>query len=171
MEYLFEMHTHTKEVSTCAVAYAEDLIESYKDSEYAGFVLTNHLNASTFERVGLSDATWDEKIDHFMKGFNAVKEAAGERFVVLLGFELNFYNSSNDYLVYGATEEFLRAHGDLMAMTPKQVVVSGSDFHEIGDACAGGIYFNAPIKNNDDLLRELKSGNYTLKKTDLGESE
>ena len=230
MEYLFEMHTHTKEVSTCAVAYAEDLIESYKSSDYAGFVLTNHLNASTFEIAVLQDASWDEKIDHFMNGFYAVKKAAGNRFTVLLGAELNFYNTTNDYLIYGVTEEFLRSNGDLMAMTPKQVsklchengmlfiqahpfrrdmkitdwnildgyeiyngnprhnssndiaeiwakkhnksiVVSGSDFHEIGDACAGGIYFKNPINNNDDLLRELKGGNYEIKKTYLGESK
>ncbi len=230
MEYLFEMHTHTKEVSTCAVAYAEDLIESYRDSDYKGFVLTNHLNASTFERAGLENATWDKKIDHFMKGFRTVKDAAGDRFVVLLGFEINFYNTPNDYLVYGVTEEFLRSNGDLMAMTPKQfanlchkngllfiqahpfrrgmkivdwnildgyeifngnprhqsnndvaelwakkhnkaIVVSGSDFHEIGDACGGGIYFKSPINNNEDLLRELKRGNYTLRKTYLGEKE
>ena len=69
------------------------------------------------------------------------------------------HNSNNDI-----AEIWAKKHN-------KQIVVSGSDFHEIGDACAGGIYFNAPIKNNDDLLRELKSGNYTLKKTDLGESE
>ena len=230
MEYLFEMHTHTKEVSTCAVAFSEDLIESYKDSDYAGFVLTNHLTASTFERAGLQDAPWDEKIDHFMKGFHTVKKAAGNRFTVLLGAEINFYNTSNDYLIYGVTEDFLRSNGDLMAITPKQVsklchengmlfiqahpfrrgmkitdwnildgyeiyngnprhksnndiaelwakkhnksiVVSGSDFHEIGDACAGGIYFKNPINDNDDLLRELKGGNYTLKKTDLGEQK
>lgn len=230
MEYLFEMHTHTKEVSTCAVAFAEDLIESYKDLGYSGFVLTNHLNASTFERVGLDNASWDEKIDHFMKGYEAVRKAAGDHFIILLGFEINFYNTPNDYLVYGATEEFLRSNGDLMAMTPKQfsklchdngilfiqahpfrrgmkvvdwnildgyeifngnprhnsnndiseiwakkynksIVVSGSDFHEIGDAGAGGIYFKNPINNNDDLLRELRNGNYRLKRTDLGESD
>ncbi len=223
MEYLFEMHTHTKEVSVCAVAYAEDLIDSYKASDYAGFVLTNHMNPETFKRVGLTDASWDEKVDHFMKGFDAVKKAAGSRFIVLLGMEIRFYNTpNNDYLVYGVTEEFLRSHGDLMAMSPKQfsklckengilfiqahpfrrgmmitdwnildgyeifngnprhnsnndiaetwakkhnksIVVSGSDFHEIDDACAGGIFFKTPIKNNDDLLRELRSGNYTLK--------
>ena len=230
MEYLFEMHTHTKEVSTCATAFAKDLIESYKDSDYAGFVLTNHLNASTFERAGLENASWDEKIDHFMKGYEAVKKAADDRFIVLLGFEINFYNTTNDYLVYGATEEFLRSNGDLMDMTPKQfsklcrdngilfiqahpfrrgmkvmdwnildgyeifngnprhnsnndiaeiwakkykksIVVSGSDFHEIGDAGAGGIYFKNPINNNDDLLRELRSGSYRLKRTDLGEQK
>jgi hypothetical protein len=231
MEYLFEMHAHTKEVSVCAVAYAKDLIESYKDSDYAGIVLTNHINEATFKNVGLEDATWDEKIDHFMKGFNAVKEAAGERFVVLMGFELNFYGcSDNDYLVYGATEEFLRSHGDLMAKTPKlvsklcrengllftqahpfrrgmdivdwnildgyeifngnprhqsnneiaeiwakrhnkSIVLSGSDFHEIGDACAGGIYFKNPVNSNEDLLRELRNGNYTLRKTNSGDKK
>lgn len=230
MEYLFEMHSHTKEVSGCAVAYAKDMIESYKDSEYAGFVLTNHLNAHTFERVGLQDAAWDKKIDHFMKGFHAVKDAAGDRFIVLFGMEISFYDTPNDYLVYGVTEEFLRSHGDLMAMTPKQfsklahengllfiqahpfrrgmevenwqildgyeifngnprhqsnneiaelwakrhnktIIVSGSDFHEVGDACGGGIYFKKPVKTNDDLLRELKSGNYRLRKTDLGQAK
>ncbi len=227
MEYLFEMHTHTKEVSTCAVAYAEDLINSYKESGYSGFVITNHLNPETFNNVGLGEVSWDEKIDHFMKGFYAVKNAAGNRFIVLLGMEIRFYNTpNNDYLVYGITEEFLRSNGDLMAKTPKQfsnlckenglifvqahpfrrgmkvtdwnildgyevfngnprhqsnndiaeiwakkhnktIVVSGSDFHEPDDACAGGIYFKNPINNNDDLLRELRSGNYTLKKTDF----
>lgn len=224
MDYLFEMHTHTKEVSTCAVAYAEDLINSYKDSEYAGFVITNHMNPDTFARADLENAPWDKKIDHFMTGFNAVKKAAQDQFVVLLGMEIRFYNiPNNDYLVYGVTEEFLRSNGDLMAMPIKQfsklckennilflqahpfrrgmkitdwnlldgyevfngnprhnsnndiaeiwakkhnktIVVSGSDFHEIDDACAGGVYFKNPIKNNEDLVRELKAGNFTLKK-------
>ncbi len=224
MKYLFEMHTHTKEVSTCAVAFAEDLINSYKDSEYSGFVITNHMNPDTFSCIGMSDASWDKKIDHFMAGFDAVKKAADKRFVVLLGMEIRFYNTpNNDYLVYGVTEEFLRSNGDLMALTPKQfskickengllflqahpfrrgmsvtdwnildgyeifngnprhesnndiaeiwakkhnktIVVSGSDFHEIGDACVGGVYFENPINNNNDLLRELRKGNYTLKK-------
>ncbi len=231
MEYLFDMHIHTKEVSTCAKAFAEDLINSYKGSEYSGFVLTNHMNPDTFTVVGLGDVSWDKKIDHFMTGFDAVKKAAGDRFIVLLGMEIRFYNTpNNDYLVYGVTEEFLRSYGDLMALTPNQfsklckengllflqahpfrrgmkvtdwnildgyevfngnprhqsnndiaeiwakkhnksIVVSGSDFHEIGDACVGGVYFKAPINNNDDLVRELKKGNYTLRKTDLGEQK
>ena len=230
MEYLFEMHTHTKEVSRCAVASAEELIESYRHSDYSGIVLTNHMNTQTFERVGLEDAPWNEKIDHFMSGFDIVKKAAADRFVILLGMEIKFYCNPNDYLVYGITEEFLRSYGDLMAMTPNQfsklchengflfiqahpfrrgmevtdwnildgyevfngnprhksnneiaelwakhhnknIVVAGSDFHEVGDACGGGVYFKTPVNNNSDLLRELKSGNYTLHKTDLGQQE
>ena len=49
MEYLYEMHAHTKEISNCAVATAKDLVESYKDTDYKGIVLTNHLNPMTFK--------------------------------------------------------------------------------------------------------------------------
>lgn len=116
MEYLYEMHAHTKEVSNCAVATAKDLVESYKGTEYKGIVLTNHLNEMTFKRIHMEDASWDEKIDHFLSGYNILKKEAGDRFNVLLGVEINFYNTANDYLVYGVTEEFLRSNGDLMAM-------------------------------------------------------
>ncbi|MBO5432682.1 MAG: PHP domain-containing protein [Clostridia bacterium] len=116
MEYLYEMHAHTKEVSNCAVATAKDLVESYKGTEYKGIVLTNHLNEMTFKRIHMEDASWDEKIDHFLSGYNILKKEAGGRFNVLLGVEINFYNTANDYLVYGVTEEFLRSNGDLMAM-------------------------------------------------------
>lgn len=222
MSYLFEMHAHTKEVSVCAVADADTLVNCYVNSDYAGIVLTNHINPATFKVAGLENASWDEKIDHFMTGFNAVKKAAGDRLTVLLGAELNFYNTVNDYLIYGVTEDFLRSTGDLMAMTleevsdicrkngmllvqahpfrrgmtvmdwnlldgyeifngnprhqsnneiakawakqhNKSIVLSGSDFHEIGDAYAGGVYFEKPITDNTELLNELRKGNYTLK--------
>lgn len=226
MEYLYEMHAHVREVSTCAVAYAEDLIKCYTDKGYTGIVLTDHMNASTFKVPGIENASWDEKIDHFLAGFNAVKKAAEGKFIVLQGMEINFYNHPNDYLVYGVTEEFLRSNGDLMAMKPKEfskiahengllmiqahpfrrgmkvedwkildgyeifngnprhhssnemaaqwakfhgktLVTSGSDFHEKEDMGIGGIYFKSPIETNDDLLRELRAGNYRLKITDI----
>ncbi len=46
----------------------------------------------------------------------------------------------------------------------KSIVTSGSDFHEIEDAFHGGIYFEKEIKTAQELVEELKSGNYTLKK-------
>ncbi len=226
MEYLYEMHAHTVEVSVCAVATAEEMIKYYEGKGYTGIVSTNHLNSSTFNQSGLADATWDEKIDHFLKGYELLKKAAGDKYNVILGMEINFYNQPNDYLVYGITEEFLRSHGDLMAMRPKQfaklahengllviqahpfrrgmivedwkildgyeifngnprhhsgnetaeywakvhgktIVTSGSDFHEQDDAGIGGIYFKKPIKTNEELLEELRSGNYRLKITDI----
>ncbi len=226
MEYLYEMHAHTKEVSNCAVATAKDLVESYNGTEYKGIVLTNHLNEMTFKRIHMEDASWDEKIDHFLSGYNILKKEAGDRFNVLLGVEINFYNTANDYLVYGVTEEFLRSNGDLMAMDleelskithenglllvqahpfrrdmevadwklldgyeifngnprhyssneiaeewakfhNKSLVLSGSDFHEIEDAGIGGVYFNKEIKTNEELLEELKAGNYRVRKVNF----
>lgn len=223
MSYLYEMHAHTVEVSTCAVATAEEMIELYEGKGYTGIVSTNHMNASTFNRVGLADAPWDKKVDHFLTGFEALKKAAKGKYNLIMAMEICFYGADNDYLVYGITEEFLRSHGDLMAMGPvnfsklardngilfiqahpfrrglyvenweildgyevfngnprhnscndiaetwakkhgKSIVVSGSDFHENGDEGIGGIYFEKEIKTNEELLEELRKGNYTLKK-------
>ena len=69
------------------------------------------------------------------------------------------HNSSNDI-----AEIWAKKHN-------KSIVVSGSDFHEIGDACAGGIYFKNPVNSNEDLLRELRNGNYTLRKTNSGDKK
>lgn len=227
MEYLFEMHAHVKEVSTCSETYAKQFVEYYTDIGYTGLIVTDHMNPNTFSEIGLENASWEEKVEHFLKGYKAVKEAASDKFTVLLGMELRFYNGgSNDYLVYGVTENFLKSNGDLMALSPKTfsklahensllfiqahpfrrgmkienwdfldgyevfngnprhrsnndiaeiwakkhnkaVITSGSDFHEVDDIGHGGIYFSSPINSNEDLVRELKAGNYRLKKTEF----
>lgn len=223
MSYLYEMHAHTVEVSTCARATAEEMIEYYEGKGYTGIVITNHMNSSTFNRVCLGDAQWDKRVDHFLKGYNLLKAAAGDKYHIILGMEICFYDDPNDYLVYGVTEEFLRGHGDLMAMNLKSfselahengllilqahpfrrglevadwryldgyeifngnprhsscneiaeiwskyhnktICVAGSDFHQKGDEGIGGVYFEKEIKTNDELLKELRKGNYTFKK-------
>ncbi len=226
MEYLYEMHAHTKEISCCAGCYAKDLVECYKDTEYYGIVLTNHMNSSTFSKKEFENATWDEKVDYFLWGYEVMKKEAGDRFQVILAMEINFYGHPNDYLVYGITENFLRSHGDLMAMEPhefsrlahengllmiqahpfrresqveyweildgyevfngnprhyscnpmaeawakyhnKSIITAGSDFHEVEDAAHGGIYFKKPITNNEELLEELRKGDYRLKRDEI----
>ena len=120
MPFLFEMHAHTVEVSTCAVSDAREMIELYEGKGYSGIVSTNHMNESTFERPGLTEAPWDDKVTHFFFFFYALKKAAGDKYTVLLGMEIRFYHDINDYLVYGITEEFLRSNGDLMALNTKK---------------------------------------------------
>ena len=46
-----------------------------------------------------------------------------------------------------------------------KLVSSGSDFHTPEQLARGGIITETPIKNNADLLRVLKSGNFELIKT------
>lgn len=221
-EYLFEMHAHSREVSACAHASAEELVKLYIDKGYDGVVSANHMNTETFPAVNLTDAPWKVKAEHFLSGYHALKAAAGDKLTVLLGMEISFCGDPNDYLVYCITEDFIRNNGDLMALgnrafselahkngfifvqahpfrrsmriadwnvldgyeifngNPrhdssneiaahwaklhgKGIVTSGSDFHDVDDAITGGIFFNKPINSNEDLLHELKSGNYRLK--------
>ncbi len=119
MKYLYEMHAHVKEVSTCASNKATILADLYTNTEYSGIVLTDHMNSATFERKGLKNAPWDEKIDHFLTGYKSLRDAAGNKLNIILGMEICFYNCPNDYLVYGITENFLRSNGDLMAYSPE----------------------------------------------------
>ncbi len=118
MSYLYEMHAHISEVSTCSPTPAQVLADLYIDSEYTGIVLTDHINYETFSRKGLTDAPWEEKIRHFLTGYKALKKASGDKLNIILGMEIRFYSCPNDYLVYGITEEFLLSHGDLMAYKP-----------------------------------------------------
>ena len=75
---------------------------------------------------------------------------------LLDGYEIGNMNprhkSNNDI-----AEAWAKKHG-------KTVVTSGSDFHQIEDVALGGIYFKNEIKTNEDLVKELLSGDYRLKK-------
>ena len=225
-EYLFEMHSHSKEVSVCSPNTAKQIIDAYRNTEYSGIVLTNHMNPWTFLNRGLENLSWEEKVTHFLSGFSEMKKQSNGDLTILLGMEIRFYNHPNDYLVYGVTEDFLYNNGDLMALKPKtfsklahennllflqahpfrrdmqiedwkildgyevfngnpnhfssneiaeswakfhnkSIIVSGSDVHESRYAGIGGVYFKNPIKTNEDLVAELRSGNYRLKKTDF----
>ena len=108
--YSFETHVHSSEVSRCGRVPAAEMVELYKKAGYAGLCLTDHINPWTFH--GLDLPTWEDKTEHFLKGYRAAKAAAGENFTVLLGAEFHFHENNNDYLVYGLTEELLFSLGD-----------------------------------------------------------
>ena len=73
--YLMETHAHTKGVSMCASATPEQVVAAYKAAGYSGIVSTNHINLATFSRM--EDASWPDKVDHFMTGYEAMKQAMG----------------------------------------------------------------------------------------------
>lgn len=120
--FLFEMHLHTAGVSTCAHVPAEKSMRLYKQAGYAGVVVTDHINSSTFALM--KHASWKRKMDHFLKGYRRCKEFEEEHFTVLLGAELRFHGSDNDYLLFGLTEDFLYRHRKIMEMDP-------ASFHEL----------------------------------------
>ena len=49
MEYKYEIHCHTKNVSRCGNLDVEELIQKYKDAGYSGIVLTDHYSPMTFD--------------------------------------------------------------------------------------------------------------------------
>lgn len=111
-----ELHCHSAEVSNCASAGAKFIVEKYLEAGYLTIVLTNHFSIHTFKnkRFDHSDDPWNKKVDYFINGYNVMKEAAAGRLNIILGMELRYYSDPNDYLVYGVTEEFLRAHPEML---------------------------------------------------------
>lgn len=124
MIYKTELHCHTREVSKCAHAPAEDMVDFYVSRGYTSLVVTNHLSPKSFKnsRFGdLSGCGWDRKIDLFVNGYERVRELAGDRLNVLLGCELRSVLNNNDYLIYGVTEEFLRSVPEIMEWKIKDI--------------------------------------------------
>ena len=106
MKYKYELHCHTAETSECAAALAKDTVEFYKSIGYSGLVITDHYSFLTFG----TDSAFKRQIDvdKYLKGYHCALEAAGDDFTVLLGME------TNDYLVYGIDEDFLRKNGNML---------------------------------------------------------
>lgn len=103
--YKTELHAHTSEVSRCARHNAKDMIERYISCGYTSLVITDHFSSSTFGDLQFD--THKDMVKHFFKGYETALKVAEGRINVLLGMELRFHDSDNDYLVYGIDENFL----------------------------------------------------------------
>ena len=151
MEYITELHCHSGEVSNCASATAQSIVDAYCAAGYTTLVLTNHFSLYTFgngnkQKFHGDPENHDDKVDFFLEGYKALKEAAGERLCILLGLELRSNTDGNDYLIYGVDEYFLRSHPDLMDMP-----ISGVQ-HEVN--AAGGLLFQAhPFRNHMKITK------------------
>lgn len=113
-EFKYEMHCHTSEVSPCARVCAREVVEAYIGAGYDGIVITDHFSPHTFMKQ--RSLRVSEMIDYYLRGYNEARRAAGGKISVFLGMELTFYETANDYLVYGLTEDFLRRYPNIMDM-------------------------------------------------------
>ncbi len=105
MEYKYELHAHTNAVSRCAGITPEDLVEEYKKAGYSGIVITEHYSPMTFKPSEFFSKK--KAIDHYLEGYRRAKKCETDDFTVLLGIELRFYATVNDYIIYGVSEEML----------------------------------------------------------------
>ena len=117
MGYKTELHCHSGVVSACGHLSPERLIERYLEHGYTTLVITDHLSRYTFDRTNYQGGEdWNEKVDFFMSSYRLLQNAAKGRINVLLGMEARLHKQhATDFLVYGVTEEFLRAHTGLLS--------------------------------------------------------
>lgn len=112
-----ELHCHSKSVSACARVSNEEIIQKFTEAGYTSLVLTNHFNKGTQDFLGC--ANYQDFVTAYLKGYEDLKRDASGKLNVILGMELRFNENSNDYLVFGITEEFLRAHEDIFSLNPE----------------------------------------------------
>lgn len=114
-----ELHCHSKSVSACARVSNEEIIQKYTDAGYTSLVIANHFNKGTQDFLGCSDS-YQNFVTAYLKGYEDLKRDAEGKLNVILAMELRFNENSNDYLVFGITEEFLRAHEELFTLNPEK---------------------------------------------------
>ncbi|MBO5380244.1 MAG: PHP domain-containing protein [Clostridia bacterium] len=112
-----ELHCHSKSVSACARVSNEEIIQKFTEAGYTSLVLTNHFNKGTQDFLGC--ANYQDFVTAYLKGYENLKRDASGKLNVILGMELRFNENSNDYLVFGITEELLRAHEDIFSLNPE----------------------------------------------------
>ena len=117
-----ELHCHSNDVSACARIDVDVIIDKYVSGGYSTVVLANHFNKDTRNHLGCE--SWQEWIDKFVGAYEKLKERAQGKLEILLGMEMRFNENSNDYLVFGVSEKFLREHENLYELEPYS-------FHEL----------------------------------------
>ena len=120
--YKTELHRHSKEASPCSTQSAEQLVEIYLKAGYDTVVLANHFAKCVQDHYGCK--SYDEYVTLFVDAFKKFKNAADGKLNVIMGAELRFNHSINDYLWFGANEEFMRK-------TPEIFDLNENKFHEI----------------------------------------
>lgn len=118
MDFLTEMHFHTAETSNCGKMAAGDSVQQYIKLGYKTIVVTDHLSTHTYFKYDYAALSWQEKMDIFLAGYYAARQAASNKINILLGMELRFDSEAdpNDYLIYGVSEPFLRQNPNILDM-------------------------------------------------------
>ena len=81
----FDLHVHTAETSKCGTVSAPDLVRTYKNNGYDGFVVTDHLHETYISLQNCRD-DWQECVTRFLFGYQEAKRAGDEiGFAVALG--------------------------------------------------------------------------------------
>lgn len=98
--YKVDIHTHTAPVSPCSDMSPEALVAHYHEAGCDAVVITNHL---AHDLLLYNDSA--QNLTYYLADYKAAKALGQEvGLQVLLGLELRFPESPNDYLMYGVDE-------------------------------------------------------------------
>lgn len=119
MEYLYDPHTHTAQVSKCGRLDAAELVRLYHARGYAGIAVTDHMHEDYISSLDCRD-DWQACVNKYMQGYRlAVQTAKIYGMDIILGAELRFPENERDFLIYGIDEDFLRRNPYLYRMGHK----------------------------------------------------
>lgn len=104
MNFKYDLHIHTKEISPCAGLSVEEIIDKYIEEGYSGLVLTDHFRKAYFKKCKREE--WKEKTEEFFYSYDrGIEYCKDKDFYIGLGMEISFNHEKNDYLVYGLEKE------------------------------------------------------------------
>ena len=114
-----ELHCHSKSISQCARVSNEEIIEKFTEAGYTTLVLANHFTEGTQNNHGCQ-GDYQAFVTKFLNAYEDLKKDAEGKLTVLLAMELRFNENSNDYLVFGIDERFLRENEDIFDLNPEK---------------------------------------------------
>ena len=145
MSYLYETHMHTCQASACGVSTGKEHVRFYRDRGYTGIIVTDHFFRGNC-RIDRS-LPWEERIDLFCRGYEDAKEEGLKVGLdVFFAYEENF--NHDEYLIYGLTKEYLKAHPEMEKWTRRQQL---EEVHRAGGAVIQAHPFR--IRNYVDFIR------------------
>ena len=117
MPFLYETHMHTSQGSACGRCLGRDHIPYYLDHGYTGIIVTDHFfGGNTAVDRSLP---WEERVDLFWRGYEDAKEAGDKAGLdVFFGLEQNY--AGDEYLIYGLTKAYMKAHPEMEHWTRRQ---------------------------------------------------
>ena len=101
-KYKYDLHVHSLPTSGCADFSPEEVVRTYAEAGFNGIVLTNHMYGGPHEYETKEKFTDGAYIPAYRRA-----KAEGEKLGldVILGIEIRFPESVNDFLVFGIDED------------------------------------------------------------------
>lgn len=130
--YTAELHAHTNPASFCGDFPANEVVDFYRAAGINTLAITNHFNSD------LTIGNLKENIKKYLDDYHLARQTAKNDINIILGIEIRFDGSNNDYLVFGIEEEELPFYAELThydienfykeAKTDRNVIIQAHPF-------------------------------------------